>query len=132
MAVRCLKKFFGPRPNNLFLPEALAQWAQDRPEIPFCLVKEDRMLFVTWLDRSRKGARFFLLEEHTNWEKCLTAREAAVILWAARGKTNQDIAEIMGLKEATVKTYMFGICQKLGVENRTAAASYAEALPSLL
>jgi DNA-binding NarL/FixJ family response regulator len=68
-----------------------------------------------------------LLEEHTNWEKCLTAREAAVIIWAARGKTNQHIAEIMGLKEATVKTYMYEICQKLGVESRTAAASYAAA-----
>jgi DNA-binding NarL/FixJ family response regulator len=50
-----------------------------------------------------------------------------VIIWAARGKTNQDIAEIMGLKEATVKTYMDEICQKLRVENRTAAASYAAA-----
>jgi DNA-binding NarL/FixJ family response regulator len=50
-----------------------------------------------------------------------------VIKWAACGKTNQDIAEIMGLKEATVKTYMYEICQKLGVDNRTAAASYAAA-----
>jgi DNA-binding CsgD family transcriptional regulator len=90
-------------------------------------VKEDRVLFVTCVDRSRKAARFFLLEEHANWEKRLTAREAAVNLWAARGKTNRDIGEIMGLKVSTVKTYMYGICQKLGVENRTAAAAYAAA-----
>jgi DNA-binding NarL/FixJ family response regulator len=51
----------------------------------------------------------------------LTPREAEVFLWVAQGKTNSDIATILGMAEATVKTHLGRVFDKLGVESRTAA-----------
>lgn len=54
----------------------------------------------------------------------LTLREAEVLIWVARGKTSGEIAVILGAKPATVSKHLDHIYQKLGVENRTAAAAY--------
>ena len=51
----------------------------------------------------------------------LTSRETEVLSWIAKGKSNQDIAEILGLSFRTVKKHIEHIFNKLGVENRTAA-----------
>ena len=55
----------------------------------------------------------------------LTAREAEVLYWLAKGKTNRDIGDILGTSPATVKKQLEHVYQKLGVETRTAAASLA-------
>ena len=51
----------------------------------------------------------------------LTPRVAESLLWLAQGKTNGDIAIILGISEATVKKHVLDIFEKLGVETRTAA-----------
>lgn len=55
----------------------------------------------------------------------VTAREAEVLLWIARGKPNRDIAEILGLSPRTVNKHLEQIYAKIGVENRAAAAAAA-------
>jgi DNA-binding response OmpR family regulator/DNA-binding CsgD family transcriptional regulator len=55
----------------------------------------------------------------------LTDREADVLLWIAAGKSNRDIAEILGLSHRTVNKYLDQIYLKIGVENRTSAAAKA-------
>ncbi len=52
----------------------------------------------------------------------LTPRVAEVLLWVAQGKTNSDIASILGVSESTVKKHVQEIFEKLGVETRSAAA----------
>jgi len=52
----------------------------------------------------------------------LTPRVAEVLLWLAQGKTNGEIAMILGNSEATVKKHVLEIFIKLGVETRTAAS----------
>lgn len=52
----------------------------------------------------------------------LTPRVAEVLLWVAQGKTNSDIASILGISESTVKKHMIDVLQQLGVETRTAAS----------
>jgi len=52
----------------------------------------------------------------------VTAREAEVLLWVARGKSNRDIGEILGLSPRTVNKHLEQIYQKLSVENRASAA----------
>ena len=52
----------------------------------------------------------------------LTPRVAEVLLWIAQGKTNPDIAVILGISEATVKKHVLEIFAVLGVETRTAAS----------
>jgi DNA-binding NarL/FixJ family response regulator len=51
----------------------------------------------------------------------LTDREAEVLLWVAQGKSNGDIAILLGMAEKTVKKHMGNIFDKLGVEGRNAA-----------
>lgn len=55
----------------------------------------------------------------------LTAREAEVLYWVVKGKTNRDIGDILGASAATVKKHLEHVFAKLGVETRTAAASLA-------
>jgi Response regulator containing a CheY-like receiver domain and an HTH DNA-binding domain len=52
----------------------------------------------------------------------LTPRVAETLLWLAQGKTNADIATILGNSESTVKKHVLEIFDKLGVETRGAAA----------
>jgi DNA-binding CsgD family transcriptional regulator len=52
----------------------------------------------------------------------LTPRAAEVLLWVAQGKTNSDIATILGISESTVKKHMLEVLEKLGVETRSAAS----------
>ena len=51
----------------------------------------------------------------------LTPRAAEALLWLAQGKTNSDIASILGVTESTVKKHVQEIFEKLGVETRGAA-----------
>ena len=61
----------------------------------------------------------------------LTPRATEALLWLAQGKTNPDIATILGVTESTVKKHFQEMFDKLGVETRGAAAVRAlEALNS--
>jgi DNA-binding response OmpR family regulator/DNA-binding CsgD family transcriptional regulator len=51
----------------------------------------------------------------------LTAREAEVLFWLAQGKSNPDIASILGAGLRTVHKHVENIFRKLGLETRTAA-----------
>jgi len=51
----------------------------------------------------------------------LTTRAAEALLWVCQGKTNGDIAMILGITESTVKKHVQEIFEKLGVETRGAA-----------
>jgi DNA-binding NarL/FixJ family response regulator len=55
----------------------------------------------------------------------LTPRVAETLLWLAQGKTNGDIAVILGIAEGTVKKHVLEIFSSLGVETRTAASLQA-------
>lgn len=55
----------------------------------------------------------------------LTTREAEVLLWIARGKSNRDIGQILGMSPRTVNKHLEQVYVKLGVENRAAAAATA-------
>ena len=58
----------------------------------------------------------------------LTPRETEVLSWLAKGKTNRDIADILGMSPRTVNKHLEHIFEKLGVETRTAAAAIASSL----
>jgi DNA-binding NarL/FixJ family response regulator len=55
----------------------------------------------------------------------LTMKEAEVLYWVVKGKTNRDIGDILGSSPATVKKHLEHVFEKLGVETRNAAASLA-------
>jgi DNA-binding response OmpR family regulator len=64
-------------------------------------------------------------EERLRQHLPLTAREAEVLLWIMRGKSNRDVGEILGLSPRTVNKHLEQMFAKLGVENRTSAAALA-------
>ncbi len=55
----------------------------------------------------------------------LTPREREVLDWVAAGKTNRDVAAILGASPRTVEKHLERIYEKLGVETRTAAVMRA-------
>jgi DNA-binding NarL/FixJ family response regulator len=63
--------------------------------------------------------------DFSSWEPLqalgLTPRVAETLLWVAQGKTNSDIATILGISESTVKKHVIEIFTALGVETRSAA-----------
>ena len=93
----------------------------------------------TRLDRRRHQelAALARIEVKPNFESAeplkalgLRPREAEVLLWVAQGKSNADIAAILGCAENTVKVHLARVFDKLGFENRNAAAIRAVELLS--
>jgi DNA-binding CsgD family transcriptional regulator len=57
----------------------------------------------------------------------LSSREAEIAHWVARGKTNWEIGQILGISDKTVKTHMQNIFSKLKASSRAQiAALFAE------
>ena len=52
----------------------------------------------------------------------LSARESEVLLWIARGASNNEIAEIVGLSPHTVDTYCRRLLSKFETSSRVTAA----------
>lgn len=71
--------------------------------------------------RSFEGMEAQLLQQLLD----LTPREADVLLWTARGKSNKDMSEILNISARTVNKHLDHIFIKLGVENRASAAAVA-------
>ena len=55
----------------------------------------------------------------------LTEREAEILHWVARGKTNQEIASLLFVSPHTVRKHLENAYEKLGVHTRTAAIARA-------
>ena len=55
----------------------------------------------------------------------LTSGEERCLVWAAKGKTQQEIAEILGLSLGTVKTHLDCVRRKLKCKNLTHAVGVA-------
>ena len=130
-ATHWLKDFsFSPSDR---LPQALAGWLDEissssRPS-RFILDRAGTKLCFQMIYREPKSI-CLLLEQPA---KCapprssralITQRQIEVLAWVARGKTNAEIAKILSLKPGTIGKYLERIFPKLGVETRTAAASF--------
>jgi DNA-binding CsgD family transcriptional regulator len=70
--------------------------------------------------------------QRLNGHRSLTAREAEVLGWIARGRTNAEIARLLFISPHTVRKHIENIFEKLDVRTRTAAAAYVRAIPPAL
>lgn len=136
-AQKLLSDSFGAT-DALVLPEPLRQWLDqaqkgkgsgkaaaavpDHPELKLHYMGNAGPNEV--LLRLSKEATTALPAEFSS-EFGLTTREGEVLSWLSKGKTNRDIAQILGLSPRTVDKHLEQIYAKLGVENRTAAAAIA-------
>ncbi len=55
----------------------------------------------------------------------ITARQREVMILMAEGKTDEEIAKTLHLQETTVRTHLFHIQQRLGLENRSQVMAFA-------
>ena len=133
--------YFGGRPRGVDrLPEVLDRWlraekagAADRvpPARTPLVVEGTGGRLVVRLLADREGPVLLLEERRTEADPAsleslgLTRREAEVLAWVAQGKTNAEIAAVLGTRPRTVHKHLDHIFGKLGVENRTAAAARA-------
>lgn len=135
-ALRYLEQYLGQPAEAGMLPQCIGHWLM-KPAAPsaasasLIIARDQTRLRVTLVSRERDGSCNLLLEQQEDSAAVkrlvalgLTPREAEVLIWVARGKATSDIAVILGARPATVSKHLDNIYQKLGVENRTAAAAY--------
>jgi len=83
--------------------------------------------------QATRGSWIVVFEEHADRRDivtlerrfALTRREAEVLLWLSRGKTNHSISEILHMMPRTVNKHLEHVFSKLHVETRTAATAAA-------
>ena len=120
------------------LSRDLPSWLTRSPErnATLRLTSEQAEVSVRYLGRPLPGEylmRFVLNEEVAARQALqaafdLTDRETQVLFWLSRGKTNQEIAQILEMSPRTVNKHLEPVFRKLGVENRTAAVATALAI----
>ncbi|MCX5513245.1 DNA-binding response regulator [Kaistia algarum] len=139
-AAKLLEAALPSRGGTIHLPETVRVWlkvaAGQRgavsPPTPI-IVEGGRQLQLSFLGNTGEDEFLFRLtgdndsgqEAALRRQFAVTQREAEVLLWITRGKSNRDIGEILGLSPRTVNKHLETIYQKLGVENRASAAIVA-------
>ncbi|MBK8903180.1 MAG: response regulator transcription factor [Anaerolineaceae bacterium] len=73
------------------------------------------------IDRVRQGEQ----DRQAAVFRDLSEREMEVLAEVATGKSNGEIAEVLGLSEKTVRNHVSSILSKLGLSNRIEAATFA-------
>jgi DNA-binding response OmpR family regulator/DNA-binding CsgD family transcriptional regulator len=139
-AARLMDQAFPGFDNQGFALPAAARWLEERRTLSrpqanagFTLTEDGHRFDFSYLGQT--GPDEFLLrvtdslpggeEAFLKTHLSLTLREADVLLWIGRGKSNRDISEILGISPRTVNKHLEQIYEKLGVENRASAAALA-------
>lgn len=119
-------------------PEPILNWLQNMQQTSLAntqalnIIKGSSRLTLSLADDSSDEQWIILLNEESDEAQIqaltttfgLTKRESEVLYWAIKGKTNRDIGDILGTSPRTVNKHLEHVFTKLGVETRTAAASY--------
>lgn len=143
-AEELLSQYFLPRiPYSL--PESLQHWFKDQmarltfngevpsPCVPLHIQQAGRQLLVRLIPNPINQQYLLLLEEKelqsfsiSALESLgLTKREAEVLFWIAKDKSNAGIAKVLGCSEGTVRKHLEHLYGKLNVQTRTAAVMVA-------
>jgi two-component system, NarL family, response regulator DegU len=83
-----------------------------------------RKEFDFWLQRQLESARRSYSEPGSPFHP-LSDREMEVLTLVVDGKSNKEIASMLGISHQTVKNHITSILRKFGVEDRTQAVVYA-------
>ena len=118
---------------SLQLPDQIKTWLGHNPEkhSTIQLKSKDKNLQVKFLGRVSPGEYLLrLLDDDELVARTtlkarfeLTEREAEVLFWLSRGKTNREIGQILTMSPRTVNKHLEPVFRKLSVENRTTAVA---------
>jgi len=125
--------------TNAQVPLELYEWlraqaaasARGSEQKPLTVVRGARQLVFTLQKRTTDDGWLIVMREVSDAATVeammqtfrLTLREAEVLYWVVKGKTNRDIGDILGLSPRTVTKHLEHVFRKQGVETRTAAAN---------
>ncbi len=133
-------RFFGslkrtPGAKHYHLPLPVRQWLErmSSPEATYVPLEihEGDMRIVISLKKRVEDRFFITLLENSEQDSVkrihglsgLTGRQAQVMYWVAEGRTNPEIAMILGVAVHTVNRHLEHIFCKLGVQNRAQAVT---------
>ncbi|HEX4352491.1 MAG TPA: LuxR C-terminal-related transcriptional regulator [Polyangiales bacterium] len=116
-----LNRYVGPFVGRE-LPLRLRRTFELRESAAFSFRAEHSELIVRRFDHALTGPGLLLLERVHASNARLSARESEVYAWLRQGKTNGEIATILGISLHTVKRHVEKVLHKLDVPNRSAAA----------
>jgi len=141
LARRLLQAYSGVSAESSKVHPPVLQWVQEQSALaalgqepkPLALANGSRQLVLSLQERTADGDWLIVMREVSDTAVIeammqgfkLTLREAEVLYWVAKGKTNRDIGDILGSSPATVKKHLEHVFEKLAVETRTAAANLA-------
>lgn len=139
-ARRLLARYFGDVSRQL--PDALRRWlhAETTKQVscndavqarrPYVKERAETTLTVRRIDKSI-GHLLILEERGAEMQLAslrvpgLTPRETEILRWVAAGKTNAEIATIVGSSALTIKKHLEHVYRKLDVTTRAAAVAVA-------
>ncbi len=109
--------------------EAAANSVLKAENLPYC-AKADESFFSLLLQETRRQAVLYpnFLRPMPRLSEPLSPAETQVLRLLCGNRSNQEIADILGVKVATVKTHVIHILQKLGVKRRGEAKEVAQKL----
>ncbi len=118
------------------LPKPLLDWINRRLELidkseSFESYRAGAGFLAKIMPCQSAGESLLVLEKHSgewdlDWVRSslgLTVREAEILMWISRGKTNKDVGLILGSSPRTINKHLEHIFEKLGVATRAAAVS---------
>ena len=147
-AKRLLREFFGESAptSDCVLPQPIDEWLNRRRQwgLDRVALQENAILTVSRdgdklklhavPDAASSGACYLLMKAERGGTEAehlhslpLTEREREILAFLPAGKTNAEIAILLGISARTVQKHLEHVFQKLGVETRTAAALRAVA-----
>jgi DNA-binding response OmpR family regulator/DNA-binding CsgD family transcriptional regulator len=123
---------------GILLPKPLLDWVKHQIDCSDISTEEAFESQRAGVDFSAKitacqntGEYLLILEKHSGeWDLDsvrnslgLTFREAEILMWISRGKTNKEVGIILGSSPRTINKHLEHIFEKLGVVTRAAAVS---------
>lgn len=143
-AEQLLNRYFRPCPTHA-LPDLLHHWFQHQisqlqlnentllPCSPLFIKQAGQQLTIRLIPDLIRGRNLLLLEEQKPRSFSiaaleslgLTKREAEVLFWIAKDKSNAGIAKVLGCCEGTVRKHLENLYKKLGIQTRTGAVMVA-------
>jgi DNA-binding CsgD family transcriptional regulator len=133
-ALKWLREYFGADKQNGKLPGALVLWlrttAHSVPARPFSRMVDENRLTIRAVPTFAEPITLLLEERRARNATDLrllglTEREAEVLFWVSKAKTNNEIGVILQAATSTIRNHVEHILRKLKVENRVAAAAIA-------
>lgn len=133
------KQLAAPIALGEFLPKPILAWAKQRMQAEANVASSVAEEFQATnlairLSRCQNLNEYLLLIKKSagEWKLAalkdslgLTFREAEILMWISRGKTNKDIGLILDSSHRTVNKHLEHIYEKLGVTTRAAAVAIA-------